>query len=804
MTTKYKVIVGFLLVMGLLVAVAAVGYLKLHSASQGFEVYRMQARTAVAANGAIARVRTMQDQLSRFRLDNNPEHIKEASRFAERALNQDLADARRLEKDPKEAAVLDRQIEIVKQSMQLMDIIQQKLSAATKLTDERMTAAGRAINDDLSAMTAAAVKISNMALFPLIDDAYSAYVEARVSVRHYSDIYLESSADNAEKQIAALGAALKKMEALITLEETKAAFANAVTSYTNYSESFNAVRKLCGEAMTAQSQMDAMGTELSKSLNAYTDRSRKDMDTIGPAVQASNAEAETLITAVSAVGVVLGLLFALFISLGLIRVLKDLAAFAGAVADGDFNHQIKTREKGEIGAMIENMRRIPDVLTHVMTQGRALANDIAIGNFRARFDVKKFKGAFAELTGCINSLGDAYTAVLDAMPTAIISADGTCSLRFLNTAAQQTLGGNLVGKACGELLKTPACNERDCFGRNSLKSDKPASGETQAEPGGKRFEFSVNAVPLRNLEGKADGFMEIMDDVTAMKNAQTIMLQVAHEAMEIADRVAAASEELSAQVEEVSRGAEAQRERVESTATAMNEMNTTVLEVARNAGHASEQSEETHKKADSGSELVNKVVRSINGVNTVALSLQDNMAELGKQAESIGGVMNVISDIADQTNLLALNAAIEAARAGEAGRGFAVVADEVRKLAEKTMQATQEVGSNIQAIQNSARTNISEVTNAVKNIGEATELANASGSALHEIVELASSTSSVVASIATAAEEESATSDEINKALDEVNRIVTETTSAMTEASSAVHDLAQTAQQLKSVMERLR
>ncbi|MCL2123628.1 MAG: methyl-accepting chemotaxis protein, partial [Desulfovibrionaceae bacterium] len=152
----------------------------------------------------------------------------------------------------------------------------------------------------------------------------------------------------------------------------------------------------------------------------------------------------------------------------------------------------------------------------------------------------------------------------------------------------------------------------------------------------------------------------------------------------------------------------------------------------------------------------------------------------------------------------ALNAAIEAARAGEAGRGFAVVADEVRKLAEKTMQATQEVGSNIQAIQNSARTNISEVTNAVQNIGEATELANASGNALHEIVDLASSNSGVVASIATAAEEQSATSEEINKALEEVNRIVSETTSGMVQASSAVQDLSQTAQQLKSVMERLR
>jgi methyl-accepting chemotaxis protein len=180
------------------------------------------------------------------------------------------------------------------------------------------------------------------------------------------------------------------------------------------------------------------------------------------------------------------------------------------------------------------------------------------------------------------------------------------------------------------------------------------------------------------------------------------------------------------------------------------------------------------------------------------------MQDLGTQAESIGGVMNVISDIADQTNLLALNAAIEAARAGEAGRGFAVVADEVRKLAEKTMSATQEVGANITAIQNSARTNITEVNTAAKSITEATDLANTSGQALNEIVSLAAANSTVVASIATAAEQQSATSEEINHALEEISRIVAETTEGMAQAASAVRELSKMAQELNKVMSQLR
>jgi len=340
----------------------------------------------------------------------------------------------------------------------------------------------------------------------------------------------------------------------------------------------------------------------------------------------------------------------------------------------------------------------------------------------------------------------------------------------------------------------------------ALQTLKPVVAETRAhqkEAKGGPMDISYAAIPLLDCNGKFCCMLQIVTDLTAIKESQRTIERVAEQASSIAHRVAASSEELSAQVEEVSRGAEMQRARVESTATAMTEMNSTVLEVAKNAGNASEQSEATKNKARDGATLVDKVVQSINLVHKVATTLQTNMQELGSQAESIGGVMNVISDIADQTNLLALNAAIEAARAGEAGRGFAVVADEVRKLAEKTMSATQEVGANITAIQQSARTNINEVGEAAKAVTEATSLANTSGQALTEIVSLATANSSVVTSIATAAEEQSATSEEINQSIEEISRIVADTSDGMTQAAQAVHDLAQTAQELNRVMSEL-
>ena len=181
------------------------------------------------------------------------------------------------------------------------------------------------------------------------------------------------------------------------------------------------------------------------------------------------------------------------------------------------------------------------------------------------------------------------------------------------------------------------------------------------------------------------------------------MLQAAIQLEGIVEQISSASDELAAQVDEASRGADIQRERTTEAATAMDQMNVTVLEVAQNAGRAAESADDARNNAESGGEIVENVVQSIQRVNEEAGKLEEGLSTLGVQAEGIGNIMNVISDIADQTNLLALNAAIEAARAGEAGRGFAVVADEVRKLAEKTMQATSEVEQAVSAIQQGTR-----------------------------------------------------------------------------------------------------
>ena len=278
------------------------------------------------------------------------------------------------------------------------------------------------------------------------------------------------------------------------------------------------------------------------------------------------------------------------------------------------------------------------------------------------------------------------------------------------------------------------------------------------------------------------------------------MLQAAHQLEGVVEIVTSASEELSAQIEQSSRGAEEQSGRVRETATAMEEMNATVLEVAKNAQQAADVSNNARKQAIEGAQIVNDAVKGITTVHTQSLALKTDMDALGKQAESIGQVMGVIADIADQTNLLALNAAIEAARAGDAGRGFAVVADEVRKLAEKTMTATQEVGRAIKEIQEGTKKNIQNVEHAGESIEQATKLSVQSGESLKNILECVQLVNDQVQSIATASEQQSAASEEINRSVEQVATISAETAQAMEQASKAVTDLAQQSQALQQLI----
>ncbi len=282
------------------------------------------------------------------------------------------------------------------------------------------------------------------------------------------------------------------------------------------------------------------------------------------------------------------------------------------------------------------------------------------------------------------------------------------------------------------------------------------------------------------------------------------LLDAAHQLEDVVNIVTSASGRLAEQVHMSSQSVDEQAHRIAQTAAAMDEMNATIIDVARNSGTSAELTENAKEKATYGASITEKCKDSITRVQQDSLELRKNMSALAEHAQSINTVMGVISDIADQTNLLALNAAIEAARAGEAGRGFAVVADEVRKLAEKTIASTSDVASAIAAIQTSTENNVKQVDIAVSGIEQATALANSSGEALQDILDITEQSAEGVRVIATASEEQSATVSEMNNAIEQINDIAINTNAAMNEALEAVQELSSQANELSRIIENLK
>ena len=482
--------------------------------------------------------------------------------------------------------------------------------------------------------------------------------------------------------------------------------------------------------------------------------------------------------------------------------LRRAKALAEAFVQGDLADRMGLARRDEIGALADAMDGMADVVSRLVGDIAKTSDAVARGALRRRLDTKGWSGEYAVLVGNLNGMLNGVLTLLDALPSPIMIRDEQRNIRFLNKAGGLGLVDPLAmeGRQCGDHFQTEDCRNGRCACDKALASGRTAVGTTVARPkAGTAIEIEYTAIPL----GRGT-VMEYVVDLSQLKAVQRELLaKAATQIGVIVENLTSASEELSAQVEQSSRGADEQARRVGETAASMEEMNSTVLEVAKNASHVATTSEQAKDKAQEGSSVVEQAIGSIAEVQRISVSLKEDMTALGQQAEGIGAIMSVISDIADQTNLLALNAAIEAARAGEAGRGFAVVADEVRKLAEKTMAATAEVGRTIDGIQHGTRANIEHVELAARKIEDANALAGKSGQALCEIVSLVDLTTDQVRSIATASEQQSATSEEINRAIEVVRRVSSETADAMQQSEQAVVELSRQAHALRTLVQEL-
>ncbi|MBB4815017.1 MULTISPECIES: methyl-accepting chemotaxis protein [Pseudomonas] len=286
----------------------------------------------------------------------------------------------------------------------------------------------------------------------------------------------------------------------------------------------------------------------------------------------------------------------------------------------------------------------------------------------------------------------------------------------------------------------------------------------------------------------------------ALSTMQTNLRQTIRHIAGSATQLASAAEELSAVTEEASRGLQQQNDEIDQAATAVNEMTAAVEEVARNAVSTSEASRQSNQAAREGRD---RVVQTVDAIQTMTHDVQSTavMIEgLATQGRDIGKVLDVIRAIAEQTNLLALNAAIEAARAGEAGRGFAVVADEVRALAHRTAQSTQEIEKMVAGIQNGTGEAVQSMQQSNQRTQDTLEMARAAGVALEQITQSISLINERNLVIASASEEQAQVSREVDRNLVNIRDLASQSTSGANQTSAASHELSRLAVDLNAMV----
>jgi len=272
--------------------------------------------------------------------------------------------------------------------------------------------------------------------------------------------------------------------------------------------------------------------------------------------------------------------------------------------------------------------------------------------------------------------------------------------------------------------------------------------------------------------------------------------RVAHNGLE----VASAANQMHSTAEQMATGAEQAAAQTQTIATASEEMAATTNDIAGNCHQAASNAGKVNEAAETSAQIVNETITVMAQITARVRETATMVETLGSRSEEIGEIVGTIEDIADQTNLLALNAAIEAARAGEQGRGFAVVADEVRALAERTTKATKQIAATIRNIQSETRNAVVSMEEGVREVEKGTQDASKSGESLQNILEQIGALTMQVSQIATAAEEQTATTSEISNNIQQITAVVQMTANGSQESAAAAAQLSRLSEELRTLM----
>ena len=490
--------------------------------------------------------------------------------------------------------------------------------------------------------------------------------------------------------------------------------------------------------------------------------------------------------------------------------LSVAAKYVEKISKGDIPNKITENYNGDFNEIKNNLNMCIDAVNALIADANMLSLAAVEGKLATRADAAKHQGDFRKIIEGVNGTLDAVIGPLNV------------AAKYVDMISKGNLPAKITDNYNGDFneIKNNLNTCIDAVNLLVVDAQQLATAavdgklSTRAEAFRHQGDFrkivegvnhTLDAVitPIKEgvviLEKMGQGDMTVRitsdykGDHQLIKDSINSVAQSLNSALgEVSEAVAAtasASNQISSSTEEMAAGSQEQTQQTTEVAGGVEEMTRTILENTKNVSRAADTAKDAGRKAKEGGMVVKETIDGMNKIADVVKKSAETVQALGKSSDQIGEIVQVIDDIADQTNLLALNAAIEAARAGEQGRGFAVVADEVRKLAERTTKATKEIATMIRQIQKDTINAVQSMEEGTSEVEKGKSLANKAGLALEEIVEGSQQVLDIVSQVAAASEEQSTAAEEISRSIEAISSVSQETAAGTQQIAHAAEDL---------------
>ncbi|MDR2696060.1 MAG: PAS domain-containing protein, partial [Deltaproteobacteria bacterium] len=496
MTTKNKIIVGFGCMIAIIAVISVMGYLTLDSSMAGYEEYRRYARLNVQYSDVLTSFNAAGIAANAYLDGYNDAHIKKAQADMDE-VEKHLSAAMKEMTDKRRLAVADdlrNKVRGYRESLGKLHVACRRMQELfrEKVAPNRITS-----EDAIHLMVRQAQRSNNTTLLTLFTQLGDQLADLRFAMGTFTQSRSAEHGNTVVAKAAEARTTIAQMRASsrqpYTLSETHgkltAVFSAWADGLAATIEAGAAVNAIVAELRTIRASLNTNFEEL----NAAYD---KEMSTHGPAIKESMLGGQRLLMGGSGAGLVIGVLAALMIISGLVKVLGETGAFARALADGDFKAEVKIHEKGEIGALLDSMRQIPAVLQTILGEYQKLERQVEAGDLEARGDPAACKGGFAAMIAGTNAVLGRFLHVVESIPSPVVSLNSAFKVVYLNATGRSVCGADYKGKTCKQVM---ARDDSDTPGdalRKAVESLKPVSGETHARPQGKEMDISYTAIPM--------------------------------------------------------------------------------------------------------------------------------------------------------------------------------------------------------------------------------------------------------------------------------------------------------------------